>query len=71
MIPDRRRLARTITRLRNEAGLTQAGLAARARISRSTVAGIETGAYMASLPTAVAIADALCITVDALIEEAR
>lgn len=68
---DRRRLGHTIVRLRKQAGLTQQQLADRARISRSTIADAETAAAYPSLPTAVAIADALGVTVDDLIEEAR
>ena len=71
MTLDRRRLAATITRLRRQAGLSQRDLAGKARISRSTLAGIEAGPAMASLDTVVALADALGVTVDALIEEAR
>lgn len=67
---DRRR-GHTVTRLRKQAGLTQQQLADRARISRPTIAGVETGAAIPELHTAVALADALGVTVDDLIEEAR
>lgn len=71
MIVDRRRLGAAITRLRRQAGLTQRQLADRARIPLSTYGQVETGYTLPSLPTAVAIADALCIPVDTLIEDAR
>lgn len=67
---DRRRLGHTIVRLRKQAGLAQAQLGERSRIPRSTIAMVETGTPP-SLWTAVALADALGVTVDDLIEEAR
>lgn len=71
MIVDRRRLSGTITRLRKQQQLTQQQLADRARIPRSTVSHLERGDWLPDLPNAVAIADALGITVDELIGEAR
>lgn len=47
---------------RNERGLTQVELAAKANISRSYLAGVETGQYNPSLDTLDAIALALDIT---------
>lgn len=71
MIIDRRRLGKAVRRHRVEAFLTQQQLGDMARLPRSTVSNVEQGWTLPSLPTAVAIADALGVTVDELIEEAR
>ena len=51
---------------RVSAGLTQAGLAEAAAISDETVSRIERGAYEPAISTAVALADALGVSLDAL-----
>lgn len=71
MIIDRRRLGQAVRRHRVQAFLTQQQLGDMARLPRSTVSNVEQGCTWPSLPTTVALADALGITVDDLIEEAR
>ncbi len=51
---------------RVSAGLTQAGLAEAAAISDETVSRIERGAYEPAISTAVALANALGVSLDAL-----
>jgi putative transcriptional regulator len=51
---------------RVSAGLTQAGLAEAAGVTDETVSRIERGAYEPAVSTAVALADALGVSLDAL-----
>ncbi len=64
-------LAGNIKYLRNQSGLTQAGLAKRAGIPRSTVATLETGAGNPTLGVLTALADGLQIRLDELLSAPR
>jgi len=55
-----------IKEIRKSKKMTQAELAARAEISRSYLADVETGRYNPSLETLSKLAQALCIEVSAL-----
>ena len=46
----------SVRELRRSRGLSQAQLAAAARVSRQTINSIETGRYVPSLPLALALA---------------
>jgi transcriptional regulator with XRE-family HTH domain len=55
-----------LQKLRSEAGLTQAGLADRARIPLPSLQGYEQGTRLPSWPVAVYLADALGVALDRL-----
>jgi putative transcriptional regulator len=50
--------------LRAQAGMTQADLAARLKVSRQTVIAVETGRYDPSLPLAFAIARVFSLKIE-------
>lgn len=58
-----------VTRLREAKGWTQQRLAEEAGLSQPYVANVEAGRYGASLTVAQALAQALGVTVDALLKE--
>lgn len=62
-------VGKRIKALRNERGLTQLELASSANISRSYLAGVETGKYNPSLKTLESIARALNVDVATLLQE--
>ncbi len=55
---------------RSHAGLTQAGLAEAAGVTDETISRIERGAYEPAVSTLVALADALRMSLDALVGRA-
>jgi len=57
---------RNVARLRNEAGLSQNGLAERADLDRAYLSGIERGARNPGIKTVVRLAQALSVTPDQL-----
>lgn len=61
-------ISQNIKALRVAAGLSQEELAAKVGVSRSSVARIEAGQAMPSIPTAVHLADALNTTLEALVK---
>lgn len=56
---------------RNERGLTQNELAQKSHISRSYLAGVETGKYNPSLDTLGSIAEALGLSTSILLDEPK
>ena len=61
------RLGQRLRRFRERAGLSQHELARRSGVSRSAIAGVETGDRGdLSLENTIKVADALGITIDAL-----
>ena len=61
-----RRWGRAVRLRRDELGLSQAQLAEQAKLDQTTVSSIERGAHQLTLPTGLAIAEALQTTYDAL-----
>lgn len=57
-----------VRRARQEAGLTQAELATAVGVSRQTVVAVEAGDYAPSVYLALALADRLASTVEALFD---
>lgn len=62
-------IGKKIRAWRDERGLTQNELASRANISRSYLAGVETGKYNPSIDTLNSIAAALNVSTSFLMEE--
>jgi transcriptional regulator with XRE-family HTH domain len=71
MTPLRQRLGKAIRRLRTQAGLSQEGLADRAKLHRTTMSEIERGLSNISVDIAERIAMALGITLSQLFEESE
>ena len=65
------RLLNRLKEARAAAGLTQAGLADLARVSRKTINTVENGVYIPSTVLALTLARALDTTVEALFELAE
>jgi transcriptional regulator with XRE-family HTH domain len=65
-----RLVAELLQKARAEAGMTQAELAAKAEISRATVANIEVGAQSVSVYQLLRLADALGVPPEHLLPEA-
>ncbi len=61
-----RRLANRLKDIRSALGLTQADLAARAGVSRKTINTVENGVFVPSTTLALALAEALGTSVEAL-----
>lgn len=61
-----RRWGRAVRSRRDELGLSQAQLAEKAKLDQTTVSSIERGAHQLTLPTGLALAQALQTTYDAL-----
>lgn len=64
---DAKALARAVRQLRTAAGLTQAELAENAGLAFETVSRIESGREPPSLRTAISLADALAVPLDAVV----
>jgi putative transcriptional regulator len=60
------RLGSNLKAIRTEAGLTQAELAERAKVSRKTINTVENGVFVPSTVLALTLARALATTVEAL-----
>ena len=65
-MPDHPELANTLKELRNAAGLTQAELAAKIRVSRKTINTVENGVFVPSTILALRLARALGVSVEEL-----
>lgn len=63
------RLARNIKRLREEAGLSQKGLAEQSGVPRPTIAHLESGQANPTLGVVIKVAAALCVNIDGLMEQ--
>jgi|SRR5690606_813153 len=63
------RLAANIKRLREEAGLSQKGLAELSGVPRPTIAHLESGQANPTLSVVMKVAAALCVNIDGLMEE--
>jgi transcriptional regulator with XRE-family HTH domain len=63
------RLAKNIKRLREEAGLSQKGLAEQSGVPRPTIAHLESGQANPTLSVVIKVASALCVNIDGLMEE--
>jgi putative transcriptional regulator len=58
-----------VRELRDEAGLSQGGLAAELGVSRQTINSIEVGRYVPSLPLALALARFFDLTVEEIFDD--
>lgn len=68
-MPPPERIRNDIRRLRGEAGLSQADLAAAMGVSRQTINSIETERYVPSLPLAMALARYFKSTVEEVFDD--
>jgi transcriptional regulator with XRE-family HTH domain len=66
---DADRFPARLKELREDTGLSQQGLADRVGISVRQISRLETGAQVATWPTAVALAKALGVSCEAFLEE--
>lgn len=64
---DAKRVGRAVRFHRDAAGLTQADLAERANLAFETISRVESGREPPSLNTAVSLADAMAVSVDAVL----
>jgi transcriptional regulator with XRE-family HTH domain len=69
MTPLRQRLGKAIRRLRTDEGLSQEGLADRAKLHRTTMSEIERGLSNVSVDIAERVAKALGISLSRLFDE--
>ncbi len=67
---DRKTLGARVKAARSHAGLTQAGLAEAAGVTDETISRIERGAHEPAISTLVAMAEALRMSLDALVGHA-
>jgi transcriptional regulator with XRE-family HTH domain len=70
-LPLRQRLGKAIKRLRAKAGLSQEGLADRAKLHRTTMSEIERGVSNVSVDIAERVARALGVSLSQLFAEAE
>lgn len=71
MTPLRVRLGRAIGRLRKNAGISQEGLAGKAKLHRTTMSEIERGVSNVSVDIAERVAKALGVSLSKLFQEAE